>query len=60
MKVLTVFSIILMTASLVAGIYGMNVPLPGQGIRGSFWILMGSMAVFAAALLVFFRKRRWI
>jgi magnesium transporter len=59
-KVLTVFSIILMTGSLLAGLYGMNVPLPGAGSAWSFYVLLGAMGAFAAALLVFFRKRRWL
>jgi len=60
MKVLTTFSIILMTASLIAGIYGMNVPLPAQGHRAAFYVLMGSMAASSVMLLLFFRKRKWI
>jgi magnesium transporter len=60
MKVLTVFSIILMSASLIAGLYGMNVPIPGAESKGSFWLLLGSMAVLSGALLVFFKRRRWI
>ena len=60
MKVLTVFSIILMTASFMAGLYGMNVHLPGQDSKASFYVLLGVMAVFSGALLYFFRKRRWI
>ena len=60
MKVLTVFSIILMTASFLAGLYGMNVHLPGAESKASFYILLGVMATFSCALLIFFRKRRWI
>ncbi|HVE38842.1 MAG TPA: magnesium/cobalt transporter CorA [Planctomycetota bacterium] len=60
MKVLTVFSIILMTASFLAGLYGMNVHLPGQESKASFYILLVVMASFSGALLYFFRKRRWI
>jgi magnesium transporter len=60
MKVLTTFSIVLMTGALIAGIYGMNVPLPGNESRATLWILMGSMAAVSLGLLVFFRKRRWI
>ena len=60
MKVLTVFSIILMTASFLAGVYGMNVHLPGADSKASFYILLGVMATFSCALLYFFRKRRWI
>jgi len=38
----------------------MNVPLPGSTSRVSFYLLLGLMAGFSVALLVFFRKRRWI
>ena len=60
MKVLTVFSIILMTASFLAGLYGMNVPIPGSGSKASFWVLLGVMLGLSLLLLAFFRKRRWI
>jgi magnesium transporter len=60
MKILAVFAAILMPVSIIAGIYGMNVPLPFMGHPASFWIIMGGMASMAAALLGFFRWRRWI
>jgi magnesium transporter len=60
MKVLTTFSIILMTGALIAGIYGMNVPLPGHDSKATLWVLMGTMAALSLGLLIFFRKRRWI
>jgi magnesium transporter len=59
-KVLTVFSIILMTGALLAGIYGMNVPLPGQQSKAAVYVLMGVMAALTGGLLIFFRKRKWI
>jgi magnesium transporter len=57
-KVLTVFSIILMSTSLIAGLYGMNVDLPFQKHAWAFWIVIGLMASISAALLVVFRRRR--
>lgn len=60
MKVLTVFSIILMSASLIAGLYGMNVPVPGGDSKLSFWLLLAAMGVLTGGLLVFFKRRRWI
>ena len=60
MKVLTVFSIILMTSSFIAGLYGMNVPMPGGDSKLSFWILLGAMGALSAALLTIFRSRKWI
>ncbi len=64
MKVLTVFSIVLMTLSLIAGIYGMNIWLPlgheKAGWRGSFFLLLLIMGGLAAGLFYFFRRRKWI
>jgi len=60
MKVLPVLSIILMTASFLAGLHGMNVHLPGAESKASFYILLGVMATFSCALLIFIRRRRWI
>ena len=60
MKVLTIFSIVIMSASLVAGVYGMNVDLPRLGGHADFYVLMGVMAAIVAVSLFWFRKRRWI
>jgi magnesium transporter len=60
MKVLTVFSIILMSLSFIAGVYGMNVKLPGGDFSHAFIVLISGMAGAAGILLVLFRKKRWI
>ncbi len=60
MKVLTVFSIILMTASFLAGLYGMNVPIPGGSWPSMFWVLLGVMTGLSGGLFAFFKSRRWI
>lgn len=61
MRVLTVFSIILMATSLLAGIYGMNFEgLPFAKHPAGFWTVLGLMGALAFALLIVFRKRRWI
>ena len=61
MRVLTVFSIILMATSLLAGIYGMNFEsIPFAKHSMGFWTIVGLMGVMAFALLLVFRKRRWI
>ena len=60
-RVLTVFSIILMSTSLIAGIYGMNVEgLPLARHPLGFWGLLGAMVGLGAGLLAYFRSRRWI
>ncbi len=60
MKVLTLFSIGIMSASLVAGIYGMNVKLPMTGGKVDFWLILAGMGAIAGVSLAWFRKRRWI
>src|SRR3954470_15902698 len=62
MKVLTVVSTVLMPLTLLTSVYGMNVPLPrfpgGEGSQ--FWWLAGISVATAAAMLLMFRRKRWI
>lgn len=62
MRVLTIVMALLAPGTLVASIYGMNVPLPGgqQGsllpLAGLFFVMLG----IAVAMLFFFRRRHWL
>ncbi len=62
MKVLTVVSVIFMPLTLLTGIYGMNVPLPHfpGGENAQFWWLVAISVIVIVAMLVVFRRRRWI
>jgi magnesium transporter len=62
MKVLTVVTVLFMPPTLIAGIWGMNVPLPHfpGGDAAQFWWVIGGTAAMIVAMLVFFRRRRWI
>lgn len=60
MKVLTIFSIVIMSASLVAGVYGMNIELPKTGGKADFWLIVAGMGAIVGVSLAWFRKRRWI
>lgn len=61
MRVLTVFSALLLPLSLIAGIWGMNFAgLPGAGSASGFWVLVGLMAVLAIGLWAYFSKRGFI
>jgi magnesium transporter len=62
MKVLTLVTVLFMPPTLVAGIWGMNVPLPrfpGDD-AAQFWWVIGAMATMTVGMLVYFRGRRWI
>jgi magnesium transporter len=62
MKVLTIIATIFMPLTVLTGMWGMNVPLPDLpgGEAGDFWWVAGAMLTISAAMLVFFRRRRWI
>ena len=62
MKVLTVISTIFMPLTFITGLYGMNIDLPhfGLGPERFFWVLLGVMLSISAAMLLWFRNKRWI
>lgn len=62
-KVLTIFSVIMLPLTLISSIYGMNVNLPLDGEMGqplTFWTLIALMAAVALGMILFFRWRRWL
>jgi magnesium transporter len=59
LRVLTVFSVLLLPLTLLASIFGMNVDFPGFGTAEAFWLIIAAMVVIFAAVLVFFRWRRF-
>jgi len=60
LAVLTIIFTILLPFMVVSGIYGMNVPLPGQGSFITFLLLLFLMMLPAAGMVYFFHHRRWI
>lgn len=56
---LTIMSALLLPATLVTGIFGMNVAeLPGTKDPASFWIVVGVMATGAAITIFLLRRLR--
>lgn len=60
MKVLTVFSTVLLPLTFLTGLYGMNVHLPIESENAAFAIIVGIMILIVVALLLYFKKRHWI
>ena len=61
MRVLTVFSAILLPLSLIAGIWGMNFArVPGSEVGDGFWWLVGAMAVLGLGVWIYFSRRGFI
>ena len=62
MKVLTVMSTIFLPLTVLTGMWGMNIGIPHfpGGPDVQFWWILGLMIVISAAMLVFFRRNKWI
>lgn len=61
MKVLTLFSAMLLPLTFIAGLYGMNFDyIPETGWRYGYFAVLGVMAVLATGMLWWFRRRRWL
>jgi magnesium transporter len=59
-RILTAASVVLLPLTLIASIFGMNVPVPGENQQFSFLAIMIMMAVVLIALVAYFRKRGWL
>lgn len=59
-KVLTIFSAIILPLNLLASIYGMNLPLPFAHDMSAFAIITLIMLVIAFCMFFIFKLRRWL
>ncbi|MFL5710040.1 MAG: magnesium transporter CorA family protein [Chloroflexota bacterium] len=61
LRVLTAFSVAMLPLTLLASVFGMNVPLPGQnGSSSEFWLIVALMAAILLGVLLFFRRRGYL
>jgi len=59
-RILTAASVILLPLTLIASVYGMNVPVPGEDEPFSFWVVVALMAFILGVLTILFRRRGWL
>ncbi|MBA3601370.1 MAG: magnesium/cobalt transporter CorA [Acidobacteria bacterium] len=60
-KILTIFSAIILPLSLIAGIYGMNFEnMPELKTRNGYFLTIASMVIVAIGLLAYFWRKGWI
>jgi len=61
MKVLTIFSAIMLPLTFIAGVYGMNFEnMPELGTRFGYFVVLAIMVVVAIGMLTFFWVRGWL
>src|SRR5919202_4820336 len=60
LRILTVFSVVLLPLTLITGVFGMNVHFPGFDTAAAFWAIVGFMAATGIGLVAFFRFKRWL
>jgi magnesium transporter len=60
LRILTVFSVVLLPLALITGFFGMNVDFPGFGSVWAFWTIFGVMAAVLIGCVGFFRYKRWL
>ena len=59
-RVLTLFSVIVLPTMLIANIFGQNLDHPLINNPNSFWIVLGIMILGTASVIAFFKKKRWM
>jgi magnesium transporter len=60
MRILTIFSVIILPLTLISGIFGMNISLPLGDHAFAFVIIMVIMFTISAGMLVYFKYKDWI
>ena len=60
MKFLTIFSVIFIPLTFIAGVYGTNFDvLPELHFKYSYFIMLGVMILVAAGMLLYFKRKNW-
>ena len=59
LRILTVFSVVLLPLTLISGIFGMNVKFPGFDTSEAWWVIVGVMVAVVAGLVGFFRYKKF-
>jgi magnesium transporter len=60
LSLLTALSVLLLPATLVASVWGMNVELPGDESIGEFWLLVVVMTGVTIGAAFYMRRRGWL
>jgi len=59
-QLLTIFSVTMLPLTFLAGLYGMNVPLPFDTQPNAFFIVLALMGIILVAMLSYFARKHWL
>jgi magnesium transporter len=60
LRILTVFTVIVLPLTMLTGVFGMNVNFPGEGTREAFWVIVAVLLAVLVGMVGVFRWRRWL
>jgi magnesium transporter len=60
LRLLTVFTVIVLPLTFLTGVFGMNVAFPGEGTREAFWAILVGLIAVLVGMVGFFRWKRWL
>jgi magnesium transporter len=60
LRLLTVFTVIVLPLTMLTGIFGMNVAFPGEGTGEAFWVIVALLVTVLVGMVGFFRLKRWL
>jgi magnesium transporter len=60
LRLLTVFTVIVLPLTMLTGVFGMNVAFPGEGTREAFWVIVAALVAILGGMVGFFRWKRWL
>jgi magnesium transporter len=60
LRILTVFSVVLLPLTVITGFFGMNLNFPGFNTVWAFWVVFVGILVALVGMLAFFRLKRWL
>ena len=60
MKTMAALTIIVSIPTMVAGLWGMNVPIPGGHVPWAFAALVSGLMACSVVIAILFRRRRWL
>ncbi len=60
LRLLTVFTVIVLPLTMLTGVFGMNVAFPGEGTREAFWVIVAVLVAVLVGMVGFFRWKRWL